>query len=162
MPRYSKQTDLDRQFLELAVRQRVFSDDPNSKTVLQSGVGAVITRNDEILAASPNVLPPKLKSKFIAEGIEAEESLRYDLIEHAERAAIFSAFLKGISLEGATIYCTRFPCSDCARAIIWSGIERVVTLSGFANEGRWYASQKAALNMMRSVGIAVRYLSSAN
>jgi dCMP deaminase len=135
------------------------SDDPKSRRVPQSGVVAVITRDGEILSISPNVLPPKLKSKATLEKLAKDESLRYHLIEHAERAAIYDALLKHVDLKGSTLYCTRFPCSDCARAIIWAGITRVVTLSGFANEKRWLASQKAALNMMRSVGITVRYLS---
>jgi deoxycytidylate deaminase len=159
MIRNSKQTDLDRQYLKLALSKRKMSDDPNSKLVAQSGVVAVIVRSDEVLSISANVLPPKLKSKFTAENLTVNELLRYDLIEHAERAAIYGALLHGSDLTNATLYCTRFPCSDCARAIIWSGITRIVTLSGFANESRWLASQKAALDMMRSVGITVRYLS---
>ena len=42
---------------------------------------------------------------------------------HSEIDAICSA---GCSLQGATIYVTRYPCEGCARAIVSAGIKRVV------------------------------------
>jgi dCMP deaminase len=45
---------------------------------------------------------------------------------HAEANAIYFAAKKGISLEGATIYCTHSPCRKCAEAIIQSGITEVI------------------------------------
>jgi dCMP deaminase len=87
-----------------------------------------------------------------------DENDRYFLIEHAERAAIFKALLAGRDLAGATIYCTRFPCSDCARAVIWAGIKRAVFPAGFAGEDRWLSAQRAALRMLRETGVKVRYL----
>ena len=44
-------------------------------------------------------------------------------IVHAEMAAICDAALRGISLKGATLYCTTFPCHMCARHIIAAGID---------------------------------------
>ena len=45
---------------------------------------------------------------------------------HSEVDAISIAAKKGIKLEGATIYVTRYPCEACARAIAASGIKTVV------------------------------------
>lgn len=45
---------------------------------------------------------------------------------HSEIDVISRAAKKGIRLEGATIYVTRYPCEACARAIAASGIKRVV------------------------------------
>lgn len=45
---------------------------------------------------------------------------------HSEIDAITSAAQNGISLDGATIYVTRYPCEACARAIVSSGIRHVV------------------------------------
>lgn len=45
---------------------------------------------------------------------------------HSEIDAITSAAQNGISLDGATIYVTRYPCEACARAIVSSGIQHVV------------------------------------
>lgn len=54
-----------------------------------------------------------------------------DKAVHAETNAIYFAAKKGIPLEGATAYCTTSPCKNCARAIIQSGISRVVYLKSY-------------------------------
>lgn len=45
---------------------------------------------------------------------------------HSEIDAICEAAKKGVSIDGATIYITRYPCEACARAIAVSGIKKVV------------------------------------
>jgi dCMP deaminase len=45
---------------------------------------------------------------------------------HAERNALDSS---AVSVEGATLYCTLFPCNECVKSIIQRGIKRVVTIS---------------------------------
>lgn len=45
---------------------------------------------------------------------------------HSEIDAICSAAYTGVSIKGATIYVTRYPCESCAKAIIASGIDSVV------------------------------------
>ena len=45
---------------------------------------------------------------------------------HAEQNAIIQAAKLGISIDGATIYCTHQPCSVCAKMIVNVGIRRVV------------------------------------
>jgi len=45
---------------------------------------------------------------------------------HAEQNAICQAAKFGISLEGATLYCTMEPCFSCAKMIVNCGIKRVV------------------------------------
>ena len=56
-----------------------------------------------------------------------ERPTKYDFFEHAERNAIYNACLTGTSLKGCVMYATHPPCTDCARAIIQSGIKTVVT-----------------------------------
>jgi dCMP deaminase len=46
--------------------------------------------------------------------------------EHAERNVIYACSRNGISCDDCTMYVTHFPCTDCARAIIQSGITQVV------------------------------------
>jgi len=46
--------------------------------------------------------------------------------EHAERNVIYACARNGISCDDCTIYVTHFPCCDCTRAIIQSGIRSVV------------------------------------
>jgi len=45
---------------------------------------------------------------------------------HAEQNAIIQAALHGISIEGATLYCTHQPCILCAKMMINARIARVV------------------------------------
>jgi dCMP deaminase len=151
-------TEQDRHYLRMAMEERVRSDDPKAMRVHQSGVGAVVIGRDGAITKSANVLPPALKRHHVANGLVIEEADRYHFIEHAERAAIFEALRAGRSLDGGTIYCTRFPCSDCARAILWSGITRVVVSEGFGGEAKWQDAQRAALQILRRAGVTVRVL----
>ncbi len=50
---------------------------------------------------------------------------------HAEMAAILSCARTGISLQNATLYCSTFPCHNCAKHIIGSGIRRVVYIEPY-------------------------------
>jgi deoxycytidylate deaminase len=66
----------------------------------------------------------------------ARESRVFDLIEfnptvHAEMSAITSAARRGAPLEHATLYTTTFPCHECTRHIISTGIKRVVYLEPY-------------------------------
>lgn len=54
-----------------------------------------------------------------------ERPEKYKWFEHAERNAIYNAARIGTSLMGSTLYVTAWPCCDCARGIIQSGIETV-------------------------------------
>lgn len=55
-----------------------------------------------------------------------QRPVKYMWSEHAERNAIYNAARAGIRLRGAHIYVTSLPpCTDCARAIIQSGISTV-------------------------------------
>jgi dCMP deaminase len=52
---------------------------------------------------------------------------RFVWMEHAERNAIFDAAKWGVATQGATLATTFFPCIDCARAIVQSGIAHLCT-----------------------------------
>lgn len=158
IPRFSGKTEADRYFLELALAERSVSDDPKSKLVLQSGVGALIVRGTDIIARSANVLPPRLKEVHTEQDKTISEEERYHFVEHAERSAIYSALLSQQNLSGATIYCSRFACSDCARAIVWAGISKAVFATGYGAEQRWQVSQRAAADILRLSGVTVRIL----
>ena len=57
--------------------------------------------------------------------------LEFGRIVHAEMAAITTAARRGLSIDGATIYCTTFPCHMCARHIISSGVSRLVYIEPY-------------------------------
>ena len=53
---------------------------------------------------------------------------------HAEQNAIIQAAKLGISIDGATLYCTHYPCTICAKMIVNSGIKRVVFLHPYPDD----------------------------
>jgi dCMP deaminase len=88
-----------------------------------------------------------------------ERPLKYKWTEHAERNAIYNAARCGIVLKGCTIYFTSVPlpfpcCSDCARAIIQSGIIRVVFRNGEIPD-RWKEDCAIAIEMLSEAGITI-------
>ena len=64
-------------------------------------------------------------------GARIASILEFGRIVHAEMSAIMDAARRGISLQGATLYCTTFPCHMCARHIIAAGIARVVFIEPY-------------------------------
>jgi dCMP deaminase len=151
----------DTAFLALAFKARRMSDDPKANQVSSSGVGAVLVSAGRVIAQAANVIPPPLKSRKKHQPL-VQETDRYYFIEHAERAAIFTAVAAGEPLSGATLYCTRFPCSDCARALVWFGVSKVVSAAGLTGEEKWLESQRAALKILRGSGVKVRVITASS
>ena len=152
----ASKSEADLKFMRLAEDISSESDDPEYPNRAEAGVGCVIVVNNEVVVGAANRLPPKLREANFLEKKEIGE--KYFFVEHAERTAILQAMSNGINLNGGTLYCTRFPCSDCARAILFADIKRVVVSSGISSEGHWQKSQRAALEMLRKSGVVVRYL----
>lgn len=106
-------------FMEVAQLVSTWSKDPSTKC------GAVVVGPDrEIRATGYNGLVRGVDDN-VPERLE--RPTKYDFFEHAERNAIYNACLTGTPLKGCVIYVTHAPCTDCARAIIQSGIKMVVT-----------------------------------
>jgi len=57
--------------------------------------------------------------------------LEFGRAAHAEMAALMDAARRGVSVKGATLYCTTFPCHICARHIVAAGIRRVVYIEPY-------------------------------
>jgi dCMP deaminase len=62
---------------------------------------------------------------------------RFVWMEHAERNAIFAAAKQGRALAGATIASTFFPCIDCARAIVQTGMARLLSPEPALDDAVW-------------------------
>lgn len=89
-------------------------------------VGAVIVKEGRIVSTGYNGLPSGYNDSvcnFSCPG--CEETI------HAEMNAILFAAKKGISTEGATMYITHAPCTNCAKHIVNSGIIRVIYLNDY-------------------------------
>ena len=67
----------------------------------------------------------------ILAGTRVTSIIEFGRIVHAEMSAITDAARRGLSVRGATLYCTTFPCHMCARHIISSGIKRVVYIEPY-------------------------------
>ena len=146
----------DRKYLKLAFEEAKGSDDPKAKINALSGVGAIIVKHDTIIGRSANIVPTAIQDHYSLN--DPNSNLRYHLIEHAERSALYDVWNSSNSPVGATIYCTRFPCSDCARAIIQSGLSRLVVPAGINEDLRWRESQSIAKKMLRNANIVIRHL----
>lgn len=90
-------------------------------------------------------------------GDRLERPLKYQFIEHAERGVIYAAARQGVKLNGLTMYVPWAACSDCARAIICSGIERVVTHQRMmdATPPHWKESIAHAFTMFKEANIEI-------
>ena len=78
---------------------------------------------------------------------------RFVWMEHAERNAIFAAARVGRALAGATLATTFFPCIDCARAIVQSGIVRVLSPAPALDDPIWGASFPHAQVILEEGGV---------
>jgi dCMP deaminase len=87
-------------------------------------VGAIIVgKGNVILSTGFNGFPRGIRET--EERAADDEKLFW--VTHAETNAIFNAARSGVSLEGATLYVTTYPCPGCAQAIVQAGIRRVFT-----------------------------------
>ncbi len=80
---------------------------------------------------------------------------KYLWTEHAERNAIYNAGKLGVILEGSTLYLTWYPCADCARAIIQSGIVHIHAINYKLDDPNWVTSFKTATEMLTEVNIPI-------
>lgn len=69
-------------------------------------------------------LDPKVAKRFSSAHVT--DLIEFGRAVHAEMAAISDAARRGVSIAGATLFVTTFPCHLCARLIVASGIARVV------------------------------------
>jgi dCMP deaminase len=75
---------------------------------------------------------------------------KYYWFVHAEHNAILNAGRNGIPLKGSTLYCSAFPCANCAQAIIQSGIVKVVYDEIL---GGWSESNEKSLQMLKEANV---------
>jgi dCMP deaminase len=114
----------DRNYLGLAEHVSKWSKDPSSQ------VGAVIVKNNRVVAVGFNGFPAEVEDKQEWLG---NRKVKYEMVVHAEVNALIVA---GQRAEGATIYVYGRPvCSSCAGAIIQAGIARVVSKAPSSLEG---------------------------
>jgi dCMP deaminase len=92
-------------------------------------VGCVLTRAHRILTTGYNGAP-----RGVAHCTEAGCIVVHDHCQratHAEANAIVQGALHGVSLEGATAYCTHQPCVNCSKLLISAGVVRIVYATAY-------------------------------
>ena len=119
-----KRTDYiswDEYFMGIAMLAARRSKDPNTQ------VGACIVSQDNIIISTGyNGMPKGCSDDEFPWGREGAET-KYPYVVHAELNAILNA--NGRDLRGSRLYVALFPCNECAKAIIQSGVKEVVYLS---------------------------------
>ena len=110
----------DEYFMAVAILASLRSKDPGTQ------VGAcIVSPSNIILSTGYNGFPMGCSDDEFPWEREGEET-KYPYVVHAELNAILNA--NGKSLKGARIYVDLFPCNECAKAIIQSGISEIVYL----------------------------------
>ena len=113
----------DEYFMGVAILSSYRSKDPNTQ------VGACIVNDkNKIMSVGYNGLPTGCNDdEFPWERDGDSYDTKYPYVCHAELNAILNN--AGAPLVGCRIYVALFPCNECAKAIIQSGIREVVYLS---------------------------------
>jgi dCMP deaminase len=122
-------------------------------TCLRNQVGALFVKNKRILSTGYNGAPSGLEHceavGCAREGVAS--GTRHELCRavHAEQNAIIQAALHGISIEGATLYCTHQPCILCAKMMINARIAKVVYQQTYPDRGALDFLQQAGIEVVR-------------
>lgn len=143
----------DEYFMGVAMLAAMRSKDPGTQ------VGAcIVDSNNKILSIGYNGMPTGCSDDCMPWEREGEPlHTKYLYVCHAELNAILN--YNGGSLEGAKLYGTLFPCNECCKAIIQSGIKEIIYMSDkYANTDSVIASKK----MFDMVGITYRQYEKAN
>jgi len=143
-------TDWDKRFMDLAEHVSKWSKDRRKK------VGSVIVDDDRrVISMGFNGFASKINDDVEERHVKP---LKNFYVEHAERNSIYSAAKSGIALKGTTIYINWFACSECCRAIIQSGIKRVVCIKPDFEDDSWGEAFKVSKSMFEEAGVEVAYL----
>lgn len=109
-------------------------------TCLRRQVGAVLVKEKRILTTgyngAPRGLAHCLEVGCLREQLGIPSGERQELCRglHAEQNAIIQAAYHGVSIAGATLYCTHQPCITCAKMLINAGIKRIVYEEAYPDE----------------------------
>ena len=119
-------------------------------------VGAIIVKDHRILTTGYNGTPRGIKNcneggcprcaGTAASGTELDECM----CVHAETNCIANAANAGICIDGSTMYCTLYPCKDCAKLMINAGIRDVIVVGLYSAE-----QVKAAEKLFFAAGVCV-------
>jgi dCMP deaminase len=129
-----KRPSVDEYFMEMA---KLVS---TRATCMRRSVGAVVVKDKRVLSTGYNGAPKGMKHcedvGCLRQQLKVPSGERHELCRgvHAEQNAIIQAALFGVSIKGASMYITNYPCSVCAKMMVNSGIEEVVFGDGYPDD----------------------------
>ena len=143
----NKNISWDEYFMGIASLSALRSKDPNTQ------VGACIVDDDnKVVSIGYNGMPKGVDEDQLSwnkgEGLDS----KYLYVCHAEFNAILNTQVGG-TLKGATLYVTLFPCNECAKAVIQTGIKEVVYLD---NKYAHTTETQASAKMLALAGVKTR------
>ena len=138
----------DEYFMGVAKLSAMRSKDPNTK------VGAcIVNTKKRIVGIGYNGFPYGCHDKDFPWGREGDFlDTKYPYVVHAEPNAILNSTTK---LDDATLYVTLFPCNECAKLIIQSGIKEIVYISDKYDGSNENIASKA---MLQAAGVRWRQM----
>ena len=148
MPKRSDYISWDEYFMGIAKMSSMRSKDPNTQ------VGCcIVSQENRILSVGYNGFPMGCSDDEFPWDREGEDPLqtKYLYTTHSELNAILN--YTGGSLAGSKLYGSLFPCNECAKAIIQSGIKEVIyDCDKYADTPSVIGSKR----MMRAAGVKIR------
>lgn len=109
-------------------------------TCLRRQTGAILVLEKRILTTGYNGAPAGIKHCLevgcLRDELKVASGERHELCRglHAEQNALIQAAIYGVSVRGATLYSTHFPCSLCAKMLINSFVKRIVYKDDYPDE----------------------------
>ena len=131
-----KRISWDECFMSIAHVISDRSPDPSTQT------GAVVVNEKNVIVGvGYNGWPRGIKTEDLPWDREGNlEDTKYAYVCHSEENAIYNA---NNSTEGCKIYCTLFPCNECAKTLIQNGIKEIIYESDkYGDLPVWKASKK--------------------
>jgi dCMP deaminase len=146
--------DWDSRFMRLSREIANWSKDHSRK------VGCVIVGpKNEIRSVGYNGFPRGVDD---TKRYRHERPMKYKWTEHAERNAIYNAARIGASLEGCRMYLPWYPCMDCARAIVQSGINELICIRPDPEDPQWAQDFREVPFLLKEGSVTVRYWTDAD
>jgi len=141
-------TDWDKKFIGITKHIALWSKDTSSKNA-----ALVVNSANSILSSGYNGFPRGVDD---SKPERYERPAKYLYTEHAERNAVYNAARQGVSLDGGSMYVTMFPCADCARAIIQSGIIKLITPAPDLENVKWGEQFKVSLELLNEAKVIIQ------
>lgn len=148
MSKRSEYLDWDTYFMSLAFLTAQRSKDPRTQ------VGACIVNSEKkIVGVGYNGMPTGCSDDSLPWNREGDSvyDTKYGYVCHAEMNAVLNK--NSADVKGCTMYVTLFPCNECTKIAIQSGITKIVY---FSKKGSDTPAHAASVRMLELAGISYR------